>query len=1055
MRVGKSLSSDAVALVESLERRTLLSSGVLDPTFGSGGVVLERDAASGTTSQPLFQNAEATAALPNGQSLVAGSILVNNQQGSYIRRYNSDGSIDQSFGAGLGYDGASGYVFIPALYSFSGGQVVEMQIDSQGRILLGIYNTGILRLSASGVVDTSFGSNGYCGLSYRTPRFALDGSFIVAAQSNDSTNVVEFTSAGQVNSSFGSGGEVNIEISAPNSSPPLGFYTPIVIGPNGDILIGGGDESDYDRTGMHLGIARLLPNGTLDSSFGNDGIAGVSYQRFDDPSGAGLAGAYASALAVLPNGNIIAGGVEHPDDNNDDPHFSFTAAEFLSNGSIDTAFADQGQVDPIHLTANSTDEAVRQVFVAGDGSLVFAGTDQSSTSGGYEQGFFLAGYTAAGAVNTSFGTSNGLTISIFGPTPSGEDGPLENMLDATVTFQGQILTVGSAGITDNAAGLALARYTYLAPSAAPTGVTAITNAGAITLVIPSVPGATSYNIYRSTSSQTEGGDQLDVLSSGASLTLFTDTSVTPGVAYFYVVTAVGASGPSLPSSEVSATPVNVSALSDADIATKHAGSGSASGGVWTVSGSGDDIFNYSDQFNYYSTTSITGNASLIAEVTSLTDTNPFAKGGVMFRNSADPSSAEVSLVATPANGVIFQWRSVAGAASSSVKATSVAAPSAAEPVWLQLLRSASGFSAFYSLDGISWTQLGVTEAISLDATTLAGLAVTAHNGSSLATATFSQVAIAATATAPAMPTGVTAVSGTNAITLDWPSVPNATSYNIYRSTGTQAESLYQTSVAPSGASCTVFTDASVAAGTTYYYMVTAVNSSGESLRSTEVSAAPLGSLALTDQDIATTGPAGSAIINNSGVWSVSGSGADIYNAADEFNFAHTPVSGNMSLIAQMTSQTDSNSYAKSGVMFRADTTDDAAQVSLFITPANGVIFEWRSKSGGNTSSVLDRGISIPTPVWLELLRVGSTYSAFYSPDGSAWTQVGTAQTISLGSSPIGGLAVTSHNPTTLSTATFADTGFIQLGIITDDVRRAGVDCEFDQHGVGWVARKDE
>jgi hypothetical protein len=87
--------------------------------------------------------------------------------------------------------------------------------------------------------------------------------------------------------------------------------------------------------------------------------------------------------------------------------------------------------------------------------------------------------------------------------------------------------------------------------------------------------------------------------------------------------------------------------------------------------------------------------------------------------------------------------------------------------------------------------------------------------------------------APAAPTGLTAVPGDSKVTLSWNPVSGAASYKVYRGTASGAEGLIQ-----SGVTATTFTDTGLTNGTTYFYKVTAVNAVGESVPSAEVSATP-------------------------------------------------------------------------------------------------------------------------------------------------------------------------------------------------------------------------
>lgn len=100
-----------------------------------------------------------------------------------------------------------------------------------------------------------------------------------------------------------------------------------------------------------------------------------------------------------------------------------------------------------------------------------------------------------------------------------------------------------------------------------------------------------------------------------------------------------------------------------------------------------------------------------------------------------------------------------------------------------------------------------------------------------------------TPTAPAAPTGVTATGGTNQMTVSWSAVSGATSYNIYYSTTTGVTTATGTKIANA---TSPYVQTGLTAGTTYYYIVTAVNSTGESTASTQASAATAAAVATFD-----------------------------------------------------------------------------------------------------------------------------------------------------------------------------------------------------------------
>ena len=158
--------------------------------------------------------------------------------------------------------------------------------------------------------------------------------------------------------------------------------------------------------------------------------------------------------------------------------------------------------------------------------------------------------------------------------------------------------------------------------------------------------------------------------------------------------------------------------------------------TYTVTGCGSDIWGTSDQFNYAST-EVTGDVTMIAEVTSVTDTGTFAKCGVMFRDSLDPSAAHAMIYVNPDNMVVFQWRSTDGG-----DCTDVYSPGdLTGTVTVKLVRSGNDFSGYYSTDGVTWTQLGTTQTIAMGDTIQAGLEVSSWDANNACTATFRNVTI--------------------------------------------------------------------------------------------------------------------------------------------------------------------------------------------------------------------------------------------------------------------------------------------------------------------------
>ncbi len=167
-------------------------------------------------------------------------------------------------------------------------------------------------------------------------------------------------------------------------------------------------------------------------------------------------------------------------------------------------------------------------------------------------------------------------------------------------------------------------------------------------------------------------------------------------------------------------------------------------GTITMSGGGTDIWNTADQFRF-AFKPLAGDATIVAKVESLGNSDPWAKAGVMIRESLDAGSRYAIILASPANGVRFQARLTTSAAAVS-DSTAPAVPTPEQtalkaPVWVKLERKGSTFNGFYSTDGVKWTTMNWgPQTITMAANTVyVGLAVTSHNANASTTAVFSNV----------------------------------------------------------------------------------------------------------------------------------------------------------------------------------------------------------------------------------------------------------------------------------------------------------------------------
>jgi hypothetical protein len=169
------------------------------------------------------------------------------------------------------------------------------------------------------------------------------------------------------------------------------------------------------------------------------------------------------------------------------------------------------------------------------------------------------------------------------------------------------------------------------------------------------------------------------------------------------------------------------------------------------------------------------------------------------------------------------------------------------------------------------------------------------------------------------------------------------------------------------------------------------------------------------QDIGGVAAAGSSSAST-GVYTVRGSGSDIWETYDEFHFFNAPFTGDGSITIRLLSQTNTDPWAKVGVMIRDTLSPDSTHAFLAVTPGNGVACQTRLATR-NISTHDPAQASFTFPIWLRLTRSGSVITASTSDDGETYTIAGTYSPPMSGSDYMG-IAITSHNNGVLSEAVF-------------------------------------
>jgi hypothetical protein len=162
-------------------------------------------------------------------------------------------------------------------------------------------------------------------------------------------------------------------------------------------------------------------------------------------------------------------------------------------------------------------------------------------------------------------------------------------------------------------------------------------------------------------------------------------------------------------------------------------------GTYTMTAEGVDIWDTADELHYAYKT-LSGVGSMSVKVESVQNTDPFAKAGIMIRNSLDPDSANVAMLLTPENGVRFQYRTFAGDITDREFDDTLVAP-----YWVKLERDfGSNFRGYTSSDGVNWQQMTLRPSATMNSDVYIGLALTSHSAGVTCEAVFSNVATTGT-----------------------------------------------------------------------------------------------------------------------------------------------------------------------------------------------------------------------------------------------------------------------------------------------------------------------
>ncbi|MBK3563858.1 DUF1349 domain-containing protein [Streptomyces sp. MBT62] len=171
-----------------------------------------------------------------------------------------------------------------------------------------------------------------------------------------------------------------------------------------------------------------------------------------------------------------------------------------------------------------------------------------------------------------------------------------------------------------------------------------------------------------------------------------------------------------------------------------------------------------------------------------------------------------------------------------------------------------------------------------------------------------------------------------------------------------------------------------------------------------------------------------AVDQHGGVTSITSAGIDVWRTGtsydDDYAAAYqTGVAGTAStVIVHVDSQDKANNWAKAGLMLRNSVASAGSSLGYLVlaaTPGNGIALSYDSNSDGYLDTNINKtGTAAIAPVWLRLVRSGTSVTGSYSADGTTWTTVGTATLTGANSTLDAGMFSTAHGGT-IGTANFS------------------------------------
>jgi uncharacterized delta-60 repeat protein len=388
--------------------------GLLDSNFGNGGIA--STAFGALEAEPL-----GVVVQPDGRILVAGDTSngATDRAAIALARYNSNGTLDASFGTGgkvtTSLDELPTARDVAYTYATtSPARALILQPDGRFLTIGDAPFTGtgldvvLSRYDAVGKLDATFGDKGVVRSNFgpgfdgaravvvQTDRKVIVASGGIGFEESAQFDLVRYNADGTRDTGFGTNGHA-VAVFRDHSGPLPAGATSMALQADGKIVVAGELLTLQDgREGGNFGIARFNKNGTLDTTFGTGGLRTVIFNTGGGYFLLSESDAGPAHIVIQPDGKIVLVGATLTSGDSD---AAFTVARFRSDGTPDTSFGSKGSV--VTSFSDSPDDMPTAVALQPDGKIVVAGTR--------EQAVDIARYTSDGKLDPTFGTGGKVT----------------------------------------------------------------------------------------------------------------------------------------------------------------------------------------------------------------------------------------------------------------------------------------------------------------------------------------------------------------------------------------------------------------------------------------------------------------------------------------------------------------------------------------------------------------------------------------------------------------------------------------------------------------------